>query len=205
MDVRTNSLGLLALALGLACGCSGDTEPGGGAPAPVQDATTPPAGMMSMPVAGMDPQPSTAPPTDAMDATTAGAAAPAPLDGMPAADAGPSWLAIYDDVFVRAGCNGPGLCHGGTAGMFQMLDPASTYAALVNAPAAGMTPGMTGMACQDAGLVRVVPGAPEESLLMMKLDGTHGCGDAMPPVGGLLTEEERELVRDWIMQGAQDN
>ncbi len=55
------------------------------------------------------------------------------------------------------------------------------------------------------GKKRVVPGNPEQSLLMQKLDGTQDCGERMPLVGPILAEGFRDGVRLWIMEGAPNN
>ena len=53
---------------------------------------------------------------------------------------------------------------------------------------------------------RVEPGEPDQSYLVHKIEDTHlsvgGMGFAMPNFSDLLAEEELELVRDWIAQGA---
>jgi hypothetical protein len=59
----------------------------------------------------------------------------------------------------------------------------------------------------------IVPNDPENSFLMAKVDGLCGdiqctdgdCGDAMPQTGGPLKSENKEKIRRWIAQGAQDN
>ena len=69
----------------------------------------------------------------------------------------------------------------------------------------------------------VVPGKPEESFLMLKLDGCldevreqcegtssritdHPCGSLMPEGNTKpLPKQERDLIRAWIKQGAQNN
>ncbi|HEY6558080.1 MAG TPA: hypothetical protein VI072_12435 [Polyangiaceae bacterium] len=69
----------------------------------------------------------------------------------------------------------------------------------------------------------VVPGKPEESFLMMKLDGClddvsakcegtssniteHACGSLMPEGNTKpVPKQERDLIRAWIKQGAQKN
>ncbi|HMJ16572.1 MAG TPA: hypothetical protein VK524_34395, partial [Polyangiaceae bacterium] len=72
------------------------------------------------------------------------------------------------------------------------------------------------------GIQLVVPGKPEESFLMMKLDGCleqvksecegttsriteHPCGSAMPEGSQMLPKAERDAIRAWIKQGAQNN
>jgi hypothetical protein len=68
----------------------------------------------------------------------------------------------------------------------------------------------------------VDPGKPATSFLMRKLDGCWSgldgagqcmplemgptpCGETMPFGGMLLDAAERDLVRRWIFQGAQNN
>jgi len=56
---------------------------------------------------------------------------------------------------------------------------------------------------RDAGLLRVDPGAPDNSFLLIKLEGPPlSQGSRMPLTGALLTPEQVQLIRDWILQGA---
>ena len=48
----------------------------------------------------------------------------------------------------------------------------------------------------------IIPGAPDRSLFLTKLDEAHANLQAMPPVGETLTPEEVGLLRRWIAQGA---
>jgi mono/diheme cytochrome c family protein len=50
----------------------------------------------------------------------------------------------------------------------------------------------------------VIPGDAENSLLAQKMVGTQIIGDIMPP-GGLLPEDEIQVILDWIEAGALDN
>lgn len=60
------------------------------------------------------------------------------------------------------------------------------------------------------GVKFVVPGKPDESLLMTKMDGTQaktpgctsGCGREMPPED-LVSQDKRDVVRRWIANGAK--
>ncbi len=58
------------------------------------------------------------------------------------------------------------------------------------------------------GLLRVVPGAPDKSYLVMKLEGTHiehgGNGAQMPFGAPPLTPEEIAKIRLWIADGAKE-
>jgi len=52
----------------------------------------------------------------------------------------------------------------------------------------------------------VVPGEPCSSLIVDKLSPTPSWGARMPYDGPpYLTDEEQQLVRDWIAEGAGDN
>lgn len=51
----------------------------------------------------------------------------------------------------------------------------------------------------------VIPGDPDNSYLVRKLEGGPDiAGDQMPP-GGALDAERLQLVRDWIEAGALDD
>jgi mono/diheme cytochrome c family protein len=50
----------------------------------------------------------------------------------------------------------------------------------------------------------VIPGDAENSLLAQKMVDTQTIGDIMPP-GGLLAEDEVQVILDWIDAGALDN
>jgi hypothetical protein len=55
---------------------------------------------------------------------------------------------------------------------------------------------------------RVVPGDPDSSLLIVKVEATarsQEIGEPMPMVYPPLTAAEVESVRQWIAEGAQNN
>ncbi len=68
---------------------------------------------------------------------------------------------------------------------------------------------LVGVKSPTAGLVRVVPGKPNDSYLIMKLEGTHlakgGKGVRMPFGGAPLPAATIALFRNWISQGAKNN
>ena len=102
---------------------------------------------------------------------------------------------IYEEAFksCRTGCHGMG---------FSMLNMATrdlAYASLVDQDS---NPG--NKECAKLMLKRVKPGAPDESLLVKKLDIHAPCGQQMPP-GGTLKKELQDEVREWIANGAKDD
>ncbi len=48
----------------------------------------------------------------------------------------------------------------------------------------------------------IIPGKPDQSRFLSQLESGHQGVKAMPPVGEVLTPEERLLLRKWIAQGA---
>ena len=89
-------------------------------------------------------------------------------------------------------------CHlTGQEGGKMKLFPAAAYASLVN------------VAATTSGLLRVKPGAPEQSYLLKKLDGTHldagGQGVQMPFGAAPLDPEILRKIREWIAAGAPNN
>ena len=120
-----------------------------------------------------------------------------------------TYSAVFEEVIIANGCNGGPFCHGGATGGLTMNEKQATYDALVGVQAMGTTLATgedAGMVrdCVDTGLVRVVPGDPENSLLMQKLLDEQPCGTMMPPTG-VLTPEQIEQMRAWISNGAADD
>lgn len=108
-----------------------------------------------------------------------------------------TFLEIYEQVILPGGCNA-GYCHGGGAGGLEMTDEASTYAALVEMPAAVAMCGQT---------LRVAPGEPDASVLWYRvrpaaLDGGMACAPKMPQGSMGLADEQAQLVKNWISGGA---
>lgn len=55
-----------------------------------------------------------------------------------------------------------------------------------------------------SGILRgfIVPGQPDASPLLTRLQSAHANVQAMPPVGESLTSDEVSLIKRWISQGA---
>lgn len=75
------------------------------------------------------------------------------------------------------------------------MDRAAAYQALVS---------QTSTSSKCGGRSYVVPGKPDESLLLLKLTAAT-CGDRMPLGGDPLTANQLEMVRSWIASGAKDD
>lgn len=112
-------------------------------------------------------------------------------------------------IFQRS-CGLNALCHGLPTNLpFLGSNPpapgdaAAVWASIVNRPAGALPSRMF-----------VEPGDPANSFLMRKMDGDQciwdaeckagSCGAPMPEGLGLLQESDRDLVRAWILQGAQE-
>ena len=89
-------------------------------------------------------------------------------------------------------------CHSGPSPTGSLsLEDGQSHGQLVNVP-----PIVT-LAAQ-AGQLRVDPGHPENSFLLVKVSGTPplGEGSPMPLTGNALTPAQIEMIRDWILEGA---
>lgn len=96
---------------------------------------------------------------------------------------------IQDNVFTPI-CT---RCHSG-AGAPQglQLDAAHSYALLVGVPST-----------EEPGVLRVAPGAPDQSYLVLKLQGSAGIVGVQMPFGGpYLPQATIDVIRQWISDGA---
>jgi len=110
--------------------------------------------------------------------------------GAPSGGLQPTLASIQDNVFT-VNCAVPG-CHGGAGAQQGLrLDPGFSAGNLINVPSP-----------RDSNLIRVVPGNPDASFLIQKLDGTQTLGDRMPDGGPYLTTATVNVIRQWIQNGA---
>jgi hypothetical protein len=109
----------------------------------------------------------------------------------------PTWTAVQN-MFIGNGC-GDSICHGLSPGQGDFGDLGDydlAYDELL----------VEGVFCGGSSFVsRVVAGDDVNSFLMAKLEGTQDCGSSMPLAGLALTPAQLELVRRWILDGAQKN
>jgi len=100
-------------------------------------------------------------------------------------DAGPSTVSFSGDVMpMLAACGGSG-CHSNPRQFF-------------------LTPSRTGCATVTEQRL-VVPGDPDASYVIHKLEGREICGLRMPRGRTPLTTEQIATIRTWIAEGARDN
>lgn len=120
----------------------------------------------------------------------------------PTPDLEPTFSAIQRDIFSatdatgRAACTS---CHNAQGASFAAglnLTGATAYSQLVNVASSA-----------KAGAIRVIPGDPDNSYLIHKIEGAPGIvGQRMPRTSGpFLTPGQILIIRTWISQGAQNN
>lgn len=113
----------------------------------------------------------------------------------------PTFVSIQRDIFNAQDSTGRPACTScHNALLFRTngnlnLSNSTSYASLVN------------VASNDKrGAIRVVPGDPDGSYLIQKLEGAPGIvGVRMPNGGPYLTANQIEIVRRWIQLGASNN
>ena len=114
----------------------------------------------------------------------------------------PTFAAIQREIFQSTDSSGRVACtqchttQGRTPAANLSLLPEVAYQNLVNVPS-----------IQKPGAIRVIPGDPDNSYLVHKLEGRSDIvGQRMPRTSGpFLTEGQMLIVRRWIAQGAANN
>jgi hypothetical protein len=113
-----------------------------------------------------------------------------------------SFSSIQQEIFNTTDSNGRVACincHRPQAAAFVgglVLTDGVSYNMLVNA-----------RATNKAGAMRVIPGDPDNSYFIHKLEGGPSInGNRMPNTGGpYLTDGQMSIIRRWIQEGAQNN
>ena len=101
----------------------------------------------------------------------------------------PDLTSIQDNVFTPI-CT---KCHiGASAPMGLQLDAAHSYALLVGVPSV-----------EQPNVLRVSPGNPDASYIVLKLEGASGISGGRMPLGGpYLPQSTIDVIRQWITDGA---
>ena len=119
----------------------------------------------------------------------------------PTPDLSPSFASIQRTIFSasdpsgRLACVGCHTDQGRTPASALNLVEGRSYQQLVGRPSVGRT-----------GATLVIPGDPENSYLVKKLEGRDIAGLRMPRNDGpFLTEGQMLVIRQWIRDGAPNN
>lgn len=112
-----------------------------------------------------------------------------------------TFSAIQRDIFNAADSTGRPACtschnpqFASVNGNLNLTGPGA-YAQLVSAASNG-----------KAGATRVIPGNPDASYLIQKIEGAAGIvGQRMPMSGPFLTPGQIAVIRRWIELGAQND
>jgi len=108
----------------------------------------------------------------------------------------PTFSAIYSEILSPI-CAGL-FCHGGADDFLPMTSKAVAYASMVGVTSHGPD-------CAQSGLTIVKPGAPDASLMYLKVT-TPPCGNKMPAEDEpYLDVKQVGQIREWIVLGALDN
>ena len=114
-----------------------------------------------------------------------------------------SFASIEKEIFNTTDANGRAACTnchtnagGRTPPAGMVLLPGMAYDFIVNRPSTG-----------KPGAIRIIPGDPDNSYLVQKLEGAPGIvGLRMPRSGPpYLTPGQMLIIRRWILEGAQNN
>ncbi len=103
---------------------------------------------------------------------------------------------IQTEIFDKS-C-GMSSCHGGSAGGLN-LQNGNSFSQLVNVQS-------NNDGANTPPFLRVLPGKPDSSFLIIKLTNpTSQQGNMMPQVGGALSAEKINVIRQWISNGAPND
>ena len=113
----------------------------------------------------------------------------------------PTFSSIQQNIFEASDSSGRlacTQCHNAIGSLFtgMNLTNAVAYANLVNVAVR-----------EKAGATRVIPGDPENSYLIQKLEGRAGIVGARMPFNSpaYLTDGQIKVIKRWIEDGAQNN
>ena len=114
------------------------------------------------------------------------------LSACAAAEQPATFSEVYEEI-LSLSC-GFSSCHGGSAGAPYLGSAQEAYESLVDVASYA-----------KEGAILVIPGDPDNSYLIQKMEAAPNIeGDPMPP-SSLLDAEIVERVRSWIADGAQQN
>jgi hypothetical protein len=105
----------------------------------------------------------------------------------------PTLTQLQDEIFTPR-CAFVG-CHGPFPNLGLSLLRGQSYSSLVHVTSAELAP-----------MKRVLPGSPDSSYIVLKLEGDPRIvAERMPYGGPYLSDADIRKVRDWIAAGAKDD
>lgn len=104
----------------------------------------------------------------------------------------PSYSGTIQAIFERRSCT-DSACHGQARSASLDLRAGTSYRALV------------GVAATQEPRVRVIPGDPDASYLVIRLEGRQSVGTRMPQGLAPLDAIDLGNIRNWIAEGAKNN
>lgn len=105
----------------------------------------------------------------------------------------PSFATDINEMIQRRGCSS-GACHGNNAGgMTLTASAAANFAEIV------------GVQAQSEDFLRVNPGNPDDSYIVIKVEGRQSVGQRMPRGQSPLDAIDLTNLRNWISNGAPNN
>lgn len=111
----------------------------------------------------------------------------------PPSPTAPTLTQLQDEIFTPR-CAFVG-CHGPFPNLGLVLLRGQSYSSLVNVTSAELAP-----------MKRVLPGEPNSSYIVLKLEGDPRIVSERMPYGGpYLSAAEIQMVRDWIAAGAKND
>lgn len=106
--------------------------------------------------------------------------------------ANPSFATDIQEMLGRKGCTAAG-CHGNAQQGGLDLRADAAYGELV------------GVTATSEPIQRVIPGNPQGSYLVIRVEGRQVVGSRMPLGGTPLDNVDLTNLRNWIQQGAPNN
>jgi hypothetical protein len=111
-----------------------------------------------------------------------------------------TWTSIYATVIgPRCGqsCHTPSDSTNFDRSQLDLSNQLIAYQSLFEREAGGQE-------CDGMGTL-IVPGSPDDSLLIQKMERTQGCGDPMPTGTSAIDPRVTAVIRAWISAGAPNN
>jgi hypothetical protein len=85
-------------------------------------------------------------------------------------------------------------CHGAQKSAGIQLSAGTAYDNIVNVKSS-----------EEPQFMRIKPGVPDSSYIVIKLEGRQKVGMRMPLTGGTFSDKEIQAIRSWISAGAKND